>query len=127
LHKLVKSIDNYIIDIEKNVADKSVSKRTWRPFVKRNFPPPCNQVFVVDDDEEEEQEKEHDDDYVGTSEINIIWDSVDSIFVMRNIYLVKILMLFKLEVKVLLPVPQPHLPLFPPRKLFLKMKQSLGP
>jgi hypothetical protein len=80
LHKLVKSLANDIIDIKKNVAEESTSKRPWRPFVKRNFPPPGNHISTVDDNEEGEQEEnEHDDENVDTSEVNLIWDIVDGV------------------------------------------------
>jgi hypothetical protein len=71
IYKLVKSLANDIIDIKKIVAEESKSKRLWRPFVKRNFPPHDNQFFFVDDDDEEEQQEEHDDDDVGTFEVNL--------------------------------------------------------
>jgi len=44
-------LDNDIIDVKKNVAEESKSKQPWRPFVKiNNFPPPGNQIFIVDEE-----------------------------------------------------------------------------
>jgi len=52
LHRLFKSLANEIIDLKKNVAEESTSKNPWRPFTRRNIPPPCNQISSVDVDED---------------------------------------------------------------------------
>jgi len=50
LHRLVKSLANEIVDLKKNVVEESTSKKPWRPFTRRNIPPPCNQISSVDVD-----------------------------------------------------------------------------
>jgi hypothetical protein len=58
LHRLVKSLANEIVNLKKNVAEESTYKKPWRPFTRRNIPPPCNQISSADVDEDEEVEEE---------------------------------------------------------------------